>query len=54
MIQGSKLELRIMRYELTDEKWAAIRPMLPDGRASLWAQSVEGHLAMKADAVKSR
>jgi 3-methylfumaryl-CoA hydratase len=23
----------------------------PDGRASLWAQSVEGHLAMKADAV---
>jgi 3-methylfumaryl-CoA hydratase len=23
----------------------------PNGRASLWAQSVEGHLAMKADAV---
>jgi transposase len=23
-------ELRIMRYELTDDKWAAIRPRLPN------------------------
>jgi transposase len=30
VIQGSKLELRIMRYELTDEEWAAIKPMLPN------------------------
>jgi hypothetical protein len=30
MIQASKLELRIMRYELTDHEWAAIKPMLPD------------------------
>jgi hypothetical protein len=23
-------ELRVIRYELTDDEWAAIRPMLPD------------------------
>jgi hypothetical protein len=28
--QASKLELRIMRYEITDDEWAAIRPMLPN------------------------
>jgi len=26
----SKPEPRIMRYELTDHEWAAIKPMLPD------------------------
>jgi hypothetical protein len=31
MIQASKLGLRIMRYELTEHEWAAIRPMLPGG-----------------------
>jgi transposase len=30
MIQAFKLELRIMRYELTDYEWAAIRMMLPN------------------------
>src|SRR2546428_14081971 len=30
MIQASKLGLRIMRYQLTDYDWAAIRPMLPN------------------------
>jgi len=30
VIQASKLELRIMRYELTDFEWAAIGPMLPN------------------------
>jgi hypothetical protein len=30
VIQASKLELRIMRYELTDFEWAAIKPMLPN------------------------
>jgi len=30
MIQASKLELRIMRYELTDHEWAAIKPFLPN------------------------
>jgi hypothetical protein len=30
MIQIPKLEPRIMRYELTDYEWAAIRPMLPN------------------------
>src|SRR5580704_9572781 len=30
MIQTPKLEPRIMRYELTDYEWAAIRPMLPN------------------------
>src|SRR5271168_3078862 len=30
MIQAFKLELRIMRYELTDYEWAAIRTMLPN------------------------
>ena len=30
MIQASKPEPRIMRYELTDHEWAAIKPMLPN------------------------
>jgi hypothetical protein len=30
VIQASKLELRIMRYELTDFEWAAIKPMSPN------------------------
>jgi transposase len=30
VIQVSKLEPRIMRYELTDYEWAAIKPMLPN------------------------
>jgi len=29
VIQAPKLEPRIMRYELTDYEWAAIKPMLP-------------------------
>jgi hypothetical protein len=28
VIQASKPEPRIMRYELTDHEWAAIKPML--------------------------
>jgi Putative transposase of IS4/5 family (DUF4096) len=30
VIQAPKLEPRIMRYELTDHEWAAIKPMLPN------------------------
>jgi hypothetical protein len=30
MIQGSKPEPRIMRYELSDHDWSAIKPMLPN------------------------
>jgi transposase len=30
VIQASKPELRIMRYELTDYEWPAIKPMLPN------------------------
>ena len=30
MLQASKLDPRIMRYEFTDHAWAAIRPMLPN------------------------
>jgi transposase len=30
VIQASKLGLRIMRYELTNAEWSAIRPMLPN------------------------
>jgi transposase len=30
MIQTPKLEPRIMRYQLTDYEWTAIRPMLPN------------------------
>ena len=30
MIQAPKLEHRIMRYELTEYEWAAIRPFLPN------------------------
>jgi hypothetical protein len=29
-LQASKLEPRIMRYELADDEWAAIMPMLPN------------------------
>jgi hypothetical protein len=29
-IQTPKLEPRIVRYELTDYEWAAIRPLLPN------------------------
>src|SRR5262245_8166879 len=30
VIQDSKMELRIMRYELTNHEWTAIKPMLPN------------------------
>jgi hypothetical protein len=30
VIQALKLEPRMMRYELTDYEWAAIKPMLPN------------------------
>jgi hypothetical protein len=30
VIQASELRARIMRYELTDDEWAAIKPMLPN------------------------
>src|SRR3954452_23984093 len=30
VIQAPKLAARIMRYDLTDCEWAAIRPMLPN------------------------
>jgi len=30
VIQTPKLGARIMRYELTDREWAAIKPMLPN------------------------
>jgi hypothetical protein len=29
LIQASNLEAGIMRYELSDDEWATIRPMLP-------------------------
>jgi transposase len=30
MIQASKLEPRIMRYEITNHEWSTIKPMLPN------------------------
>jgi hypothetical protein len=30
VIQAPKLEHRIMRYELSDYEWTAIKPMLPN------------------------
>jgi hypothetical protein len=30
VIQAPKLEPRIMRYELSDYEWTAIKPMLPN------------------------
>ena len=30
VIQAPKLELQIMRYELSDYEWTAIKPMLPN------------------------
>jgi hypothetical protein len=32
VIQASKPEPRIMRYELADHEWAAIKPLLPNKR----------------------
>jgi transposase len=32
VIQASKLELRIMRYEVTDHERTAIKPLLPNKR----------------------
>jgi hypothetical protein len=34
VIQAPKLESRIMRYELTDHEWTAIKPFLPNRAAS--------------------
>jgi hypothetical protein len=33
VIQAPKPEPRIIRYELNDREWAAIKPMLPTSRA---------------------
>jgi len=30
VLQAPKLEPRIMRYELTDFEWAAMKPLLPN------------------------
>jgi hypothetical protein len=30
VMQAPKLELRIMRYDLSDSEWTAINPMLPN------------------------
>ena len=30
LIQALKLEPRIMRYELSDYEWTAIKPMMPN------------------------
>ena len=34
VIHAPKLEARIMRYELTDYEWAAIRPFLPNNHGA--------------------
>ena len=44
VIQASNMEARIMRYELSDNKWAMIRPILPNK-----GQILHGH-----DAVSNR
>jgi transposase len=36
VIQAHKLEPRIMRYELTDFEWTAIKPFLPKGARAPW------------------
>ena len=37
VIQALKPEPRIMRYELSDYEWTAIKPMLPNKRAAFGA-----------------
>jgi hypothetical protein len=41
--QAPKLEPRIMRYELSDYEWTAIKPMLPDDkpRRVIWLRANE-------------
>jgi transposase len=38
VIQPPKLEPRIMRYELSDYEWTAIKPMLSNSRAAFGVQ----------------
>jgi transposase len=56
VIQASKPELRIMRYELTDHEWVAIRPMLPNkqrGMPRVNDRRVRGGLTSTIHAVVS-
>jgi hypothetical protein len=41
VIQASKMRTRIMRYELTDHEWTAIRPMLPNKLAANYLAFVQ-------------
>jgi hypothetical protein len=44
MIQSSKPEPWIMRYELSDYEWTAIKPMLPkshEGTSHVWPEMKE-------------
>jgi transposase len=65
MIQGSKPEPRIMRYELTDHDWSAIKPMLPNKvrgvprvndrrvrKAGVWSRVMEALAAAHDPAVQ--
>jgi transposase len=36
VIQAPKPEPRIMRYELSDFEWTAIKPMLPNKTRGVW------------------
>ena len=45
VIQSPKLESRIMRYELSDYEWTAIKPILPDQPRSVQNRPLQsGHL----------
>jgi hypothetical protein len=43
VIQAPKPELQIMRYELSDYEWTAIKPMLPNGPRGVSLLSITPH-----------
>jgi hypothetical protein len=54
VIQASKPEPRIMRYELTDFEWAAIRSLLPNKPRGIPASREHGQTFRRNEIAKTR